>query len=436
MIIKTEKSQAIIDFLKTDLLVNLNIIGTIENLSNIEIFVDEIESPRGVFVKSGYMHFIYSKEDKFIDEVTNTFFKDGFFGFSGTEKSIAEKIKNKFQLHWENPCTLYYMPEENLDTSLIKTDVESIDPKDAETINKYYEYSHPGSLDVIKSDIRDRPSSAVYINGEIASWVLAHEDNSMGIMYTMKEHRRKGYAEDVTIDLASKIIERGKIPYLQIVGRNSMSPGLAKKCGFVECGHVTWFGIIAGIPKELIETNEKCHRKFYRSLHGDKERNIFTVKSEYCGMYSILNNFSSKDEEVLGFILKQAIDLDTINIWGDIVCKGYGVSDDEFIDVKESLINTVKDSNYGYSLHIGLLNGKPISASALLKSDEDEEDSVLCILTTLPEVRNNGIGTMMLTETMKKGKEEGTELIVIQCDEKYSNKLEGYGLKISHKEEK
>jgi predicted GNAT family acetyltransferase len=73
-----------------------------------------------------------------------------------------------------------------------------------------------------------------------------HDDNSMGIVYTKEEHRGKGYAADATIDLASKIIKSGKIPYLQIIKSNSMSPGLAKKCRFLQCGHISWMGIIAG----------------------------------------------------------------------------------------------------------------------------------------------------------------------------------------------
>jgi len=251
MIIKIENSQSIIEFLKKDLLINQNIIGIIENASDIEIYVDDEENPKGVFVKRGYMNYIYSKEDDFINEISDTFFKEGFFGFSGVEKSIAEKIKSKFQLDWENPCTLYYMPRKNLNVNLIKNNVQSVRIEDAEIVDRHYEYSYSGSLEAIRRNIEDRPSSAVYVDGEIASWVLVHDDNSMGIMYTMKEHRRKGYAVDVTIDLASKIIATGKIPYLQIVEGNNMSPKLAKKCGFLECGQVSWFGIIAGYQKEL-----------------------------------------------------------------------------------------------------------------------------------------------------------------------------------------
>ncbi|MDK2918155.1 MAG: hypothetical protein PWQ37_888 [Candidatus Petromonas sp.] len=76
MVIKTQKSQSIIDFLKQDLLINLNIIGIIENVPEAEIYVDNIDFSKGVFVKKHYFHYIYTKGDNFIDEIANKFFKE------------------------------------------------------------------------------------------------------------------------------------------------------------------------------------------------------------------------------------------------------------------------------------------------------------------------------------------------------------------------
>ncbi|WBW94923.1 GNAT family N-acetyltransferase [Oceanirhabdus sp. W0125-5] len=253
MVIKTEKSKAIKEFLEKDLLINLNMLGIIENVPEAEIYIDNVENPKGVFIKKDYFNYIYSKEDSFIDEVCDNFIKDGYYGFSGVEETIAKKIQEKYQVHWENPCYLYYMPKENLNLELIKNEVQNVDIKDAEIIDEFYEFRNPGSIDAIKKDIENRPSSALYINDEIVCWVLTHDDNSMGIMYTKEEHRRKGYAVDTAVDLAHKTLEIGRIPYLQIVTRNKKSPGLAKKCGFVEMGIVSWFGIIAGTPKEVID---------------------------------------------------------------------------------------------------------------------------------------------------------------------------------------
>lgn len=54
-------------------------------------------------------------------------------------------------------------------------------------------------MEQIKKDIQNRPSSAIYNDNEIASWVLVHNDNSMGIMYTKDEYRNKGYAVDICL---------------------------------------------------------------------------------------------------------------------------------------------------------------------------------------------------------------------------------------------
>ncbi|MDF2545269.1 MAG: hypothetical protein K0R93_167 [Anaerosolibacter sp.] len=250
MLVKTEITQSILDFLRADLPVNLNLLGIIDNVPHIEIYVDHVEKPRGVFIKKGYFHYLYTKEDQFIEAVMNQFLQEGFYGFSGVELSIGKKIMEKYHVDWTSPCTLYYMPTENLNMKLMKHSVQSIALEDADIIDHFYTYRNEYSLEAIRKDIEERPSSAIYVDGEIACWVLVHDDDSMGIMYTKENHRKKGYAVDVTIDLASKMMKKGKVPYLQIVEGNNMSPGLAKKCGFVECGKVIWFGIVAGNPKE------------------------------------------------------------------------------------------------------------------------------------------------------------------------------------------
>lgn len=251
MLMLTQNSKVIMDFLKEDLLINLNIIGIIENEAEVKIYVDNVENPKGIVVDKGYFYYIYSKNDDFIEEVIESFNKDGYYGFSGIEKSIADKIKGRYKVvEWDNPCTLYYLPKENLDFGKIKNEVRSIDVKDAEIIDFHYEFRDSSSIEEIRKDILHRPSSGVYKNGELVCWVLTHDDNSLGIMYTKEEHRKMGYAVDVTIDIAAKHLAKGKIPYLQIIERNNMSPGLAKKCGFVECGKVVWFGIKVGNPKE------------------------------------------------------------------------------------------------------------------------------------------------------------------------------------------
>ncbi|MDF2881213.1 MAG: hypothetical protein K0R54_1770 [Clostridiaceae bacterium] len=256
MIIKTKSSKAIIDFLNVNPIINLNIIGFMENEPDADIYVDNIESPTGVVAVKEYFSYIYTDNDQFLDEVLSTMYKDGYYGFSGVYRSVAEKIRSKFKIDWESRCALYYYPNNKVDMSIIKNPVKSIDIKDAETIDYYYTYRDETTLERIKLDIEKRDSSAIYVNDDIACWVLIHNDNSMGIMFTKEQYRKKGYAVDVTVNLINKILKSGRTPFLQINEANNMSPGLAKKCGFVHDGvYSDWFGIIAGNPKEFGEDN-------------------------------------------------------------------------------------------------------------------------------------------------------------------------------------
>lgn len=247
MIIKTKLLESVITFLNKNIIINLNIIGFIENEPDADIYVDNEKLPTGVVAKKGYFNFIFTQNDKFLDEALDTLYNDGFYGFSGVYRPLAQKIKSKFKIEWESRCALYYYPSNQIDMSLIKNTVKCAQINDAETINYYYTYKDETSLERIKLDLQKRYSSAVYVNGDIACWVLIHNDQSMGIMYTKKEYRKMGYAVDVTIDLTNKILKSGRIPFLQITEENIMSPGLAKKCGFIHDGVFSdWFGIVSG----------------------------------------------------------------------------------------------------------------------------------------------------------------------------------------------
>jgi len=411
MLIKTENSKAIMDFLKEDLLINLNTIGIIENMPEAEIYVDDVENPKGVYVSKGYFCYIYSKEDSFINEVMDTFLRDGFYGFAGIDASIAEKIKKRYEVTWENPCALYYLPKENLDLSLIKNPVQSLEVKDAEFVDKFYEFRGSHSLEAIRKDIELRPSSAVFVDGEPVCWVLVHDDNSMGIMYTREEYRRKGYAVEVTIDLAAKIYERGNIPYLQIIDRNNMSPGLAKKCNFVNCGYVNWFGVITGVPKDFTDMNRESKKQFLESISGIESYIPCLTSSNYDEMYLGLDKIEENNEVVGGFNLQQVENEEMMNSWCEVICKGYEVSEEHRECVKKQFSALYNNSNY--RLYIGYVNGAAVSSSVLHKVHKEVDG--LYLITTVPGCRNKHIGASTVIETLKSAKKNKEELIVIQA---------------------
>ncbi len=61
-------------------------------------------------------------------------------------------------------------------------------------------------------------------------------------MYTKKEHRGKGLAVSVSVDLIKKAFNLGITPYVHIVTDNSASVSLAEHIGFKKYGEIVWFG--------------------------------------------------------------------------------------------------------------------------------------------------------------------------------------------------
>lgn len=436
MLIKTNMSQAIENFLNTDRVMNLNIFGIIENVPEIEIYVDDEENPKGVFVMriGDYFNYIYSKDDNFIDEVMNQFFrdKDGFYGFSGVEASIAEMIQKKSQLTWETKSTTYYLPDGKLNSNPLKNIVQSIDIKDAEIVDKYYTYRNEGSLETIKRDISRRPSSAVYVDGEPVSWALIHDDGTMGIMYTREEYRGKGYALDVSIDLASKVIKGGRTPFLHIVKENNMSPGLARKCGLEMYGYNTWFGIIEGAPKELVECEQAIQKQFENSLDEAIKDSVLINPNEKESLYHFIVHNPQAVHELTGFSLEEIAVSDSndekeigqIKHWCDVVCKGYEIDGNKAESFKQQLFNSVTKTN-GYRLYIGHIDDQPVAAAALL--DLDNETSGLHFLCTLQGKRHQGIGQNTVVEILKKARAREISLIMLQPHKKYSGLFKEIG---------
>lgn len=245
MFIQSDFNNKVRCLLEEDKIMNLNIFGIIENCEDAKIYVDSIENPTGVLVNNGYMNYIYTNNDEFIDNVID-YIRDnkGEYGFSALRYDIAQRIKDKFKITWNNVCKLFYYEGKHVDVGNIKSEVSSVRIEEDYVVNEYYTFKDEDSIHAIRDSIYNRPSSCVYKNGKLASWLLIHDDNSMGPMFTKEEYRKEGYAVDVTLNLIDKILKNNKVPFLQIVEGNHASYKLAQKCGFVEYAIVDWFGII------------------------------------------------------------------------------------------------------------------------------------------------------------------------------------------------
>lgn len=244
-------------FLEQHRIPTLNLAGILENEPRVQVFVDDETEPKGLFVKGPWFRYVHTEDDGFLEALfAELERKAGFYPFSGVWKPLADRIKARYTLVWDAPCDLYVLPEGGQVKPRPGSPATSVRIEDAELIDAHYTYRHAHSLEKIQNCIAQRPSSAIYVGDQAVCWLLVHEDNSLGIMYTLEEHRRKGYALDVSLDLVEKQLQAGKTPFLQIRDDNAMSPGLALKSGFVPCGQCDWFGVMVGLPAELVQGGE------------------------------------------------------------------------------------------------------------------------------------------------------------------------------------
>jgi len=415
MIVKTSLSKPIYEFLNKNKIINLNLIGFLENVPDAEVYVDNETHPTGVVARKGYFSSLYTENDAFLNEVLDTLYKDGFYGFRAVYRPIAEKIRSRFLVNWESLNALYYLPVKEVDLNRIKNPVKPIDIKDAEIINHYYTYKDETSLDRITDDIKNRPSSAIYVDGDIAAWVLIHNDNSMGIMYTKEEYRGRGYAEDVTIDLVNKILKLGNVPFLTIVDGNNMSPGLAKKCGFIHEGVYTdWFGIISGTPKELIDLHDECDKKFNIAIEPVREQ-LATITEKHDFMY-ILNNKANDSIAIPeNFEIEVADTMERKLIWCTTLAEGLDIKSDKRRDFVEKVMTLVTNEEFEFKLILGTINGKPFSTTAFLRLFDDV--CGIYMISVTKKADKDKILAATLIKAIKKVEEYNMYLSFVNSDE-------------------
>ena len=247
----------------------LNLLGILENEPEAELYVDDLRAPRGVLVKAWRFWYAHTEDEAFLELLCRELVRrGGYQGFSGVWRPLAERLKARFPLVWDAPCETYLLPEGSPLPEPAGHAVGPLALAEAELVDAHYAYRNETSLAKIRACIQHRPSSCVRVDGQPVCWLLVHEDNSFGIMYTLEEHRRKGYAVDVTMDLIGRQLARGGTPFLQIRDDNAMSPGLARRCGFVPEGFCDWFGLMVTPAEDLKQGGAAFRAQVREALEG------------------------------------------------------------------------------------------------------------------------------------------------------------------------
>ena len=118
--------------------------------------------------------------------------------------------------------------------------------EDAKLVNSTWKYRSDESLNKILKIIEDgHPTVGLYVNDKLVSWAVTYPDGASGMLYTLENYRRKGYANIVMQQLFYyRSISNTNYgdPFDYIVVNNTKSENLFKKLNFKPIKKVDWVG--------------------------------------------------------------------------------------------------------------------------------------------------------------------------------------------------
>ena len=80
-----------------------------------------------------------------------------------------------------------------------------------------------------------------YENSSPVGFIGEHMEGSVGLLQVLQEHRRKGYGTALEIEMIRRTLEKGYIPFGQVVVGNTASLELQKKLGLTKSeGTIFW----------------------------------------------------------------------------------------------------------------------------------------------------------------------------------------------------
>ncbi len=182
---------------------------------------------------------IYSESTSFIDGVIRSVLGK-VVKFCGVSQFVTDYINSKYTFNWQTDCYLYVWNGEPI-LHESRCDLRAIDSSYAQQVSDGTHYRAP--LDDIRECLVWHPSSAAYVDGKPVCWCLLHKEGSLGMLYTLPEYRRQGYALEVMTDITAKVIKRGDIPFAYIVQDNIASQNLAAKYNLKRAAVANYFEI-------------------------------------------------------------------------------------------------------------------------------------------------------------------------------------------------
>lgn len=111
-------------------------------------------------------------------------------------------------------------------------------------VNSTWKFGNEHSIKMIRNMILNFPSCCLLdSDGQPIAWILTYTSCAMGMLYTIPEHRGKGYAKALVTSMSRRLLSQGFPVYCFIEEENQVSYRLFTNLGFTEIPdyRAAWF---------------------------------------------------------------------------------------------------------------------------------------------------------------------------------------------------
>lgn len=112
--------------------------------------------------------------------------------------------------------------------------VASLERKHAQLVYETWKANRYSVVEDVADDIELFPSIGVFLKttGELVSWSTSLAGNGISRLYTLEQHRHKGYAALAVKAMAKTMALNGQMPFATVVVSNEGSSRLFERLGF------------------------------------------------------------------------------------------------------------------------------------------------------------------------------------------------------------
>lgn len=123
--------------------------------------------------------------------------------------------------------------------------LRKLTPAHSKTVDDHWPNKFPHSQEFLSSLIELVGGWGLFLksNNELVSWALLTGLGQLGMIQTVENYQKKGYACIITKVLSKKIAERGEDPAGTVAEDNTASQNMFKKLGFENKGQCNYINL-------------------------------------------------------------------------------------------------------------------------------------------------------------------------------------------------